>query len=90
MSILRIGRTDSTTDGENVFIETGCLYCNVDTGGNHKWNCPITQREAEKREYARFTPPSDTPPVSQQQAWDEQHTIFVDFSDSLVYVEPVL
>jgi len=30
----------STTDGQEYFLPDYCCYCDMDTGGNHRVNCP--------------------------------------------------
>ncbi len=40
MYTIQTGRIDTNTSGEKRFIEVGCPYCAVDTGGNHERGCP--------------------------------------------------
>lgn len=35
-----IGYTTTDTAGNKLFVTTGCQYCQMDTAGNHAYNCP--------------------------------------------------
>ena len=39
-----------TTIGEPVKPIITCLYCNIDTGGNHAWNCPVNTSYIQQME----------------------------------------
>ncbi len=35
-----VGRVEKTTDGQEIFYPHSCEYCQLDSGGNHAYNCP--------------------------------------------------
>ena len=38
----------TTTDGREFYVPDMCIYCSLDTVGNHRWDCPCNPHRYKK------------------------------------------